>query len=439
MPPPQKWVVIDNGFNLKVCKSSGLLRTGPNAVVIRRSKGGEVRTAHEEVLKTSANTGNLYWLRATTKGFLSDIHLEAEIWSTFLDVNDEGSSTVVTTPILSPLDVIYGMLDLAIQKFKFSNVHVVSPQLLSLIYFHHKPSAFSSIPDDEPKSISIPRLTGVIIDIGSTCSTVISYNEGVAIPSSYRRIPIGGQTITGYIQLGLARRNPYVEISNAVAEAVKERVGFVTPNLMHEVKRRKGMDRAERKREQVIYCLPDGHTVGDSKGFIVPKDKMDKIEPGSISYIHLSHEVYTIPEMLFCPQSDFGGVPEAIQESISSCPSHTQPEMWSSLIATGGGVLLSGFIERLYNSVRELAPSEFPVVLHYPNQNSNSLKNQHDQTAVRGGVAALQEHSFKQYLPKPITSSDWSSVRGKKSAATDLIKSVWNNVPTPPPGDSSST
>eukprot|EP01060_Flectonema_neradi_P014168 TRINITY_DN20883_c0_g1_i2.p1 TRINITY_DN20883_c0_g1~~TRINITY_DN20883_c0_g1_i2.p1 ORF type:complete len:432 (+),score=45.86 TRINITY_DN20883_c0_g1_i2:50-1345(+) len=430
MPPPQKWIVIDNGFNAKVCKSNGLLTTGPNAVVIRRSKGGEVRTAHDEILKSSLGTGNLYWLRATTKGFLSDVQLEAEVWSSFLSSDDKKSTAVVTSPILSPPDVIYGLLDLSFENFAFAGVHVVPPQLLSLIYFCHKPKAFSSIPAEGSTKIAPPSLTGVIVDFGSTCTYIISYFKGEMISKSLRRVPVGGQTLTGHIQLTLARRNPYIEVSNTVAEAIKERACFVAPEVSSEVKRRKCMGRDERKQNRAIYSLPDGHAIGDPKGFLVPKDKLDLIDTNSVSFVNLDHELYTVPEMLFHPESDtLGGITEGITESINSCPKTIRPELWSSVIATGGGCRLRGLMDRLYTSLRSAAPSVFPVVLYFPSQHA-------DQTAVRGGVAALHEASFRSHLPKQISASSWSSVRGNRTTAVDLINETWTGLPL---GDSDSS
>eukprot|EP00116_Pleurobrachia_bachei_P008066 sb/3468328/ len=83
----------------------------------------------------------------------------------------------------------------------------------------------------------------------------------------------------------------------------------------------------------------------------------------------LSMERFTVPEILFHP-SDIGvdemGLGEAIRESVEACPPAMQPHLYNNIVIIGGNSKFQNFKERVYKEVRALAPDEFPVTVHRP-------------------------------------------------------------------------
>ena len=85
--------------------------------------------------------------------------------------------------------------------------------------------------------------------------------------------------------------------------------------------------------------------------------------------LRLNNERFSVPETLFHP-SDIGinqmGIPEAILNSILSCPEETWPHLFSNIILTGGSTLFPGFKERVENEIRCLTPDHFDVKVTLP-------------------------------------------------------------------------
>lgn len=97
------------------------------------------------------------------------------------------------------------------------------------------------------------------------------------------------------------------------------------------------------------YVLPDYANI--RKGYAKPQHESTGIPSNSEQIIRLNNERFTIPELLFHP-SDIGinemGIPEAIVDSIDSCPHELRPNLYSNILLVGGNTLFPGFRDRVY-------------------------------------------------------------------------------------------
>ncbi len=125
----------------------------------------------------------------------------------------------------------------------------------------------------------------------------------------------------------------------------------------------------------IDYVLPDGFRV--NRGFSRPHDpltwKRKEQQTGDPSFISaaddeismtLGSERFSIPEILFTP-SDIGsrqpGIAEAVMQSLCVLPSALQVTLLANILVVGGNAMMKGFVQRVQDEVRMLAPVEYEV------------------------------------------------------------------------------
>lgn len=122
------------------------------------------------------------------------------------------------------------------------------------------------------------------------------------------------------------------------------------------------------------YVLPDGFHI--TRGFSRPHDpatRKHKKQQGGGNPISaaedeismtLGSERFSVPEILFTP-SDMGsrqpGIAEAVMQSLSVLPPTLQVALLANILLVGGNVKMRGFVERVQDEVRMLAPVEYDV------------------------------------------------------------------------------
>ncbi|KAL7533877.1 hypothetical protein ACHAXR_005506 [Thalassiosira sp. AJA248-18] len=84
----------------------------------------------------------------------------------------------------------------------------------------------------------------------------------------------------------------------------------------------------------------------------------------------MSVERFAIPEVLFRP-SDIelgcGGIAESIVESINACDPMLRAAMYHNVLLVGGNAKIPGFRDRVDSELRKLAPTNYEVRVHLPN------------------------------------------------------------------------
>ena len=125
----------------------------------------------------------------------------------------------------------------------------------------------------------------------------------------------------------------------------------------------------------IDYILPDGLHI--KRGFARPhnphasrfnknKRKIHAAAPEADDYVSmtLNSERFTVPEILFSP-SDTGstqpGIAQCVMQSLAVLPPALQASMLSNILVVGGNAKITGFVRRVQNEIRTLAPVEYVV------------------------------------------------------------------------------
>lgn len=260
--------------------------------------------------------------------------------------------------------------------------------------------------------LSLPLQCLLVIDSGYSHTTITPLYNGTPIQRAIRRIDIGGKHLTNLLKEVVSLRYFDLHQDTKIVNDVKEDVCFVSSDFNIDmertwkgnlIKRRKAKTNAltlvrdnESKADAtdienqpssnpakpdhnpgalVDYVLPDGFSI--NRGFSRPHDPLMRIRrkqhtedlsststtDNEIS-MTLGSERFTIPEILFTP-SDFGsrqpGIAEAIIQSLSVLPPALQVTLLANILVVGGNAKMKGFVQRIQDEVRMLAPVEYEV------------------------------------------------------------------------------
>lgn len=237
------------------------------------------------------------------------------------------------------------------------------------------------------------------------------YN-GAPIQRAIRRVDLGGKHLTNLLKEVISLRYFDLHQDTKIVNDIKEDVCFVSSDYKVNMEQTwKGNTARWRKTEKMApatlennadndgekdidklsssfppssdpdlpalidYVLPDGFRL--PRGFSRPHDplthrkqKRQTKEPSSASGVDdeismtLGSERFSIPEVLFTP-SDIGsrqpGIAEAVMQSLSVLPPALQATLLSNILVVGGNARMKGFVQRVHDELRMLAPVEYNV------------------------------------------------------------------------------
>lgn len=266
------------------------------------------------------------------------------------------------------------------------------------------------MPNSNP--LPLPRECVLVIDSGYSHTTITPLYNGAPIQRAIRRVDLGGKHLTNLLKEVVSLRYFDLHQDTKIVNDIKEDVCFVSSDYNADMertwkgnisKRRKAridiptsvqdnetrteaMDvekhpssnppQLDRNSSALIdYVLPDGFRI--TRGFSRPYDPMTRkrqkqqaedANPTSAAEDEISmtlgSERFTIPEILFTP-SDFGsrqpGIAEAVIQSLSVLPPALQATLLANILVVGGNTKMPGFIQRINDEVRVLAPTEYEV------------------------------------------------------------------------------
>ncbi|KAJ9467306.1 Actin-related protein 6 [Diplonema papillatum] len=284
----------------------------------------------------------------------------------------------------------------------------------------------------EAAFVKLPGKTGVVVDVGATGSRVIAFINGAPVLESYKRVDVGGQTVSAHLQLALTRRNPSVDGESQVVADVKRLCCGVVPRkgLLAKVLACPGVPQ--------VYCLPDPNAPHGTMGFLARKKEAEKLlkqhkmagaKPSShFGFVTVMADAHVAPELLFTPSlgntkklNAQGGISEAVYECIMACPSESRAALWSAIILEGSTTLIPGLKSRLYNDLRSMAPHYLPVRLFYPKASALGL------TALKGGEVLCENKEVEQgySLPAPITQQVWAGTKKSSAELERVLDDMW--------------
>jgi actin-related protein 6 len=252
----------------------------------------------------------------------------------------------------------------------------------------------------------------LVIDSGYSHTTITPLYNGTVIQRAIRRIDLGGKHLTNLLKEVVSLRYFDLHQDTKIVNDIKEDVCFVSSNYSTDMektwrgnsatRRKSGLSSPdslkddEKDKEEmevdspsstsiqktdhnpaamVDYVLPDGFRI--FQGFSRPHDPLNRKrqrpvaeDPTSASTpedeisMTLGSERFSIPEVLFTP-SDIGsrqpGIPDAVMQSLSVLPPALQATLLSNILVVGGNARMKGFVHRIEQEVRMLAPTEYEV------------------------------------------------------------------------------
>ncbi|KAJ3223591.1 Actin- protein 2 [Clydaea vesicula] len=172
--------------------------------------------------------------------------------------------------------------------------------------------------------------TGVVVDSGDGVTHIVPVYQGYSMPHLTRRLDVAGRDITRYlIKLLTFRGYNFNRTSDfETVQQVKEKVCYVGYDLELENKLS-----AETTVLVESYTLPDGQV------------------------IKIGSERYEAPEALFQPQLvdvESPGVAELLFNCIQSADMDVRPELFQTIVLSGGSSMYPGLPSRLEKELKQL-------------------------------------------------------------------------------------
>ena len=127
-------------------------------------------------------------------------------------------------------------------------------------------------------------------------------------------------------------------------------------------------------KEKLCYVAVDLESERQKIEHVNEIEKTFKMPDGSS--IQIGKERFNAPEILFDPQLYFNssqvlGLHQLINNTINKCDD-LKPQMYSTIMLSGGTSMFSGMAERIERDVTHLAPSDTKVSVLAPQNRKNS-------------------------------------------------------------------
>ncbi|CAK9828765.1 Actin-related protein 6 [Anthophora retusa] len=341
--------VLDNGaYTTKVGLASDNPKLVPNCIM--KAKSERRRPFVGNQIEECRDASGLFYILPFQKGYLVNWDVQKTVWDYVFSkeccpVNLNQLSIIVTEPLFNFSTIQEAMTEIFFEEYECQSLLRINASTLSCYqYKTENPNAKCCI----------------VVDSGYSFTHVVPYVNDTKIKEGIRRIDVGGKLLTNHLKEIISYRQLHVMDETYVINQVKEDSCFVSQEFF------KDMETAKNKLENnpIVkdYVLPDYTTL--RRGFLKSPEP-----PNEQQTLRLSNERFAIPEILFFP-SDVGirqmGIPESIMDCLKACDEETWPHLLSNIILTGGNAKFPGFQERIYKEVRSLAPAEYTINVHLP-------------------------------------------------------------------------
>ncbi|KAF3425859.1 hypothetical protein E2986_09968 [Frieseomelitta varia] len=341
--------VLDNGaYTAKVGLASDNVKLVPNCIM--KAKSERRRPFVGNQIEECRDASGLFYILPFQKGYLVNWDVQKTVWDYIFSkecclVNLSQLSLIVTEPLFNFSTVQEAMTEIFFEEYECQSLLRINGSTLSCYQYKvENPNAKCCI----------------VVDSGYSFTHIVPYVNDTKVKEGIRRIDVGGKLLTNHLKEIISYRQLHVMDETYVINQVKEDSCFVSQEFF------KDMEMAKNKLENnsIVkdYVLPDYTTL--RRGFLKNPEP-----PNEQQTLRLSNERFAIPEILFFP-SDVGirqmGIPEAIMDCLKACDEETWPHLLSNIILTGGNAKFPGFRERIYKEVRSLAPAEYRINVHLP-------------------------------------------------------------------------
>lgn len=373
-------LVLDNGaYSAKIgfCTEAEP-RVVPNCVI--KAKTVRSRIFIGDQIEECKDLSGLYYLLAFQKGYLVNWEIERQVWDYMFckegfTVNFDNTGVIITEPYFNFRSVQEAISEILFEDYLFQFIYRCNGGYLS----QHK----------HCKESGGPALCCLVVDSGYSFTHITPYYSGRPVKQAIRRIDVGGKVLTNHLKEVISYRQLMVMDETHVVNQMKEDTCYVSTDFWGdmELAKKKGKENAITR----DYVLPDYTHI--KRGYVRPPEETTGVAKDAEQIIRMNNERFAIPEILFHP-SDVGihemGIAEAIIHSINGTPPELHPHLYQNIVLTGGNCCIPGFKERLYKEVRSLAPDEFDLEVHLP---ENPITY-----AWQGGILLPQLNDFSQMV-----------------------------------------
>ncbi|XP_039117430.1 actin-related protein 6 [Dioscorea cayenensis subsp. rotundata] len=378
-------VVLDNGGGL--CKAGFAGDRDPTAVVpncLGRSGASKRWLVADQLLAPDSDVTSVSIRRPLDRGYLVNPDLQREVWDrilrSLLRADPAHSSLLLVEPLFNPPSVQRATDELIFEDFGFQSLCVAdSPSLIHLYEASRRPCLSQ-------------YCCSLVVDCGFSFIHAAPVLHNFTLNYGVRRLDLGGKALTNYLKELVSYRSVNVMDETLIIDHAKEQLCFVSLDVARdlELARKSGEDNPFR----CTYVLPDGVT--HTKGYVkdmeearrylslpsqstinqsVANEELDCQENAkrpearrqidlTKNEFSLTNERFLVPEMIFHP-SDLGmnqaGLAECIVRAVQSCHPQLHPQLFESIILTGGSTLFPQFRERLERELRPLVRDDYKV------------------------------------------------------------------------------
>ncbi|CAH4029494.1 unnamed protein product [Pieris brassicae] len=338
--------ILDNGaYTAKVGLSTMEPKIVPNCIM--KAKSERRRPFIGSQLDECRDASGLFYILPFQKGFLINWDTQKTIWDFIFSkeccpVNFSETPLILTEPLFNFHSIQEAMTEIFFEEYECQSLLRINAT--DLAEYHYR---------------KLHKNEGtVVVDSGYSFTYIVPYINGKKYKEGIRRIDVGGKVLTNHLKEILSYRQLNVMEESYVINQAKEDSCFVSHDFMGDMQ----ITRRTGSRNTIVkdYVLPDYTTLrrGYLRDIVRPNEDLEQ------QTLRMNNERFSIPELLFHP-SDVGipqmGIPEAIINSIDSCPEGNKESLLENIILYGGNALFPGFRDRVFNEVRALALDHFDV------------------------------------------------------------------------------
>lgn len=353
---PSNIICVDNG-SYEIKHSTGDLNSKINLLHNSKFIDKSFNQEKEMFFDNIKSQQNLYssvcknYMRPLSRGLLSDVDLEIEIWENMLKTYGKISSSdslfMFSYPPVCPDKVLEGYFQIIFEYFGFDSLFKAIP---------HYYTAINACKQHE----KINKSVQLVIDSGFSSTTIVALLNSRPIHHSIRRINVSGKLLTNYLKEALGNQTD-----------LDLRKDFYTVNLLKEetcfVSKCFKQDMKNKNKEKKVFLLPDYRKKKEEDLMKLPKDRYS-VTVDALRFI--------IPEILFNPNLigiSEGGIHDGITQCIDSCHDDFKNLLYENIVLTGGNFNFSNFTERL--SFELIPNSDYDSNIKIWNMMSNSYSD----------------------------------------------------------------
>lgn len=425
---PDKIFCVDNGaYSIKfsTANEDSLVQTLQNCKFTDKNPYSSFEPFFVQNVNSHKETISLNFKsfsRPLSRGLLSDIDLEIEIWKkmfSLLNNNNKNSSSnknisslnlntqdfndsmfMFSYTPLCPDTVLEGYFQILFEYFDFDSIYKAMPHYYSAI------NAVNSIPE-------LNKSVQLIIDSGYSSTTIVPILNNKPLYNSIRRIDVGGKLLTNYLKDALGNLSDLdLRKDFYLINLIKEELCYVSKNFTSDMK---------------ISSLKGNNNI-NYREFILPEFRSKSLEqlqklPKDRYSISMNSLRFIVPEIIFNPSLigiEEGGLQEGIAQSINNCHADYKNLLYENIVLTGGNCCLPNFNERLNHELIPNSDYDSDINVYMLNKGNNTR----NKTKISNFDNDSKNKGIKEGNSMNIEDNSNSSSNGKIN--NDIIRSPFS-------------